>query len=159
MNIEKVVNPVQPVFLRSDSTQSKETFQDIFKRALNNKSSSRPPKIELIGVLMPCSQTIQGCHYRFKLDCYSEEYLLDLSDALTLVAKKLEWDEVTVKGYLNIEDRIFEVEKMTLAHASSPPQKVTATPVESYFDIERYKRAIALQLNGWLEPEPGYLAS
>lgn len=58
MYVEKVnsrMNPVSPLFLRSDSTQldqHKEAFREVFQQTLNNRSNSRPSKIELRGVLV-----------------------------------------------------------------------------------------------------------
>ena len=56
MYIQNSISPVQSLTLRSngaDLNQHKETFHDIFQRTLNNKSNSRPPKIELTGILVP----------------------------------------------------------------------------------------------------------
>jgi len=56
MYIEQVnncVNPVSPLFVRTDSMQldqHKVAFRKIFHQALNNRLNSRPPKIELRGV-------------------------------------------------------------------------------------------------------------
>lgn len=63
MYIERAVNPVQASFFRSNSAefnQKQETFHDIFQRTLNSKSSSRPPKIELTGILVPCNELAGG---------------------------------------------------------------------------------------------------
>ncbi len=63
MYIQNSINPAEPAFLRRDSSQfnqNRETFHEIFQRTLNNKSSSRPPKFELIGILVPCSKVVHG---------------------------------------------------------------------------------------------------
>lgn len=159
MYIETAINPVQPSFFRSNSTEfnkQKETFHDIFQRTLNSKSSSRPPKIELTGILVPCNEVAGGLRFKFKLETDSNEYLLSMSDALSVIAKKAEWEEVTVKGCLNLESNIFEVEKISLAQGSQP-FKITPTVGDSYFDIDTYKKLIALR--GKIEPAPDYLAS
>lgn len=159
MQIQNSINPVSPAFLRSDSTQfsqNKETFHDIFQRTLNNKSSSRPPKIELTGILVPCNKIVQGYQCKFKLETDSKEYFLSMSDALTLVAKKIEWEEVTVKGTLDPDDSLFEVEKISLVQRSEP-FRLTLGPIDSYFDLDQYQRTIAQR--GKLDLAPEYLAS
>ena len=79
MYIQNSNNPVSHAFFRSDSTQfnqNRETFHDIFRRTLNNKSGSRPPKIELTGILVPCGKVVQGYKCKFKLETDSKEYFL-----------------------------------------------------------------------------------
>ncbi|MGE0634314.1 MAG: hypothetical protein AB7O96_18005 [Pseudobdellovibrionaceae bacterium] len=159
MNIERTINPVQASFFRSNSTEfnkQKETFHDIFQRTLNSKSSSSPPKIELTGILVPCNEVVAELRFKFKLETDTKEYLLSMSDALSLIAKKAEWDEVTVKGCLSPEGNIFEVEKIFLVQ-DSQPLKITTSVGDSYFDIDTYKKLIAMR--GKIELTPDYLAS
>lgn len=159
MYTERVVNPIQPSFFKSNSTEfnkQKETFEDIFQRTLNNKSNSRPPKIELTGMLVPCDEVAHGYRFKFKLETESSEYLLRMSDTLVAIAKKVEWEKVSVRGCLNFEDGIFEVEKISLVE-SSQPFKFMPNVSESYFDIDTYKKLIALR--GKIEVAPDYLAS
>lgn len=81
---------------------------------------------------------------------------MSLSDALSVVAKKVEWEEVTVKAWLSLESNVFEVEKISLGQGCEP-FKITPTVGDSCFDIDTYKKLIALR--GKLEPTPDYLAS
>jgi hypothetical protein len=158
MYIERALNPVQPSFFRTNSTEfnkQKETFHDIFQRTLKSKSSSRPSKIELTGILVPCKEIVGGHRFKFKLETESNEYLLSMSDTLSLIAKKAEWEEVTVKGCLSLEGNIFEVEKINIAQHGQPI-KITTSVGDSYFDIDTYKKLIALL--GIIEPAPDYLA-
>lgn len=162
MYIEKVksrVNPVSTSFLRSDSMQldqSKEEFREIFQQTLNNRSNFRPPKIELRGVLVPCSETSHGRHFAYKLETDSDEYLLSMNDILVAVARKAEWEEVNVKGSMNFEENTFEVEKMSLARLREPFGSGAGLQ-DSCFDEYWYKEMIAQQ--GVLEPAPDYLVS
>lgn len=159
MYIERALNPVQPLFFRTNSTEfnkQKETFHDIFQHTLKSKSSSRPSKIELTGILVPCNETAGGLRFKFKLETESNEYLLSMSETLSLIAKKAECEEVTVKGCPSLEGNIFEVEKINIAQHGQP-FKITTSVGDSYFDIDTYKKLIALL--GKIEPAPDYLAS
>lgn len=159
MNIQNSISPVSPAFLRSDSAQfnqQRETFHDIFQRTLNNKSGSRPPKIELTGILVPCTKVVQGYKCKFKLETDSKEYFLSMSDAVASVAKQIEWEEVTVRGFLDPDDGLFEVEKISLAKTGEP-FRLTTGPLEPYYEIDQIKRTIAQR--GKLDLAPEYLAS
>lgn len=141
-----------------DSTQfnqHKETFRDIFQRTLNHKSGSRPPKIELTGILIPLQKGQQN-QCSFKIETDQNEYLLRMSDAVLLVAKKLEWEEVTVKGYLDLDEGIFEVEKVSLSNRSEP-YRLSLGPTDLYFELDQYKKSIARK--GIIDVAPDYLAS
>ncbi len=159
MQIQNSINSVSCAFLRSDTTQfnqNKEMFHDIFQRRLNSKSGSRPPKIELTGILVPCNTVVQGYRCKFKLETDSKEYFLSMSDSVALVAKKIEWEEVTVKGFLDPDDGLFEAEKISLAQRSEPFRLMTG-PLESYFELDQFKRTIAQR--GKLDLALEYLAS
>lgn len=159
MYIQNSINPVSPAFLRNDSAQfnqKRETFYDIFQRTLNNKSSSRPPKIELTGILVPCGEVVQGYQCKFKLETDSNEYFLIMGDPIALVAKRIEWEEVSVRGILDPDDGLFEVEKISLAQRSEP-FRLMAGPLEPCFELEHYKRTIVQR--GKLDLAPEYLAS
>lgn len=159
MQTENNIKPVLPAFLQSDPAQlnqNRETFHDIFQRSLNQVSGSRPPKIELTGLLVPFSKVIRGQHCKFKLETDSDEYFLSMNDSLSLIAKKVEWDEVTVKGFLDNDESLFEVEKISLA-PSGESVKLSTVLSEPYFDLELYKRTIAQR--GKLDLAPDYLAS
>ena len=157
MYTENLVNSVQPAFLCSDSThldQRKDTFRDIFQHSLNNKANSRPPKIELTGILAPCSTIYKGQVYKFKLETDAEGYFLRMSAPLARLAKEIEWHEVTVKGYLDFAGEILEVEKISLSRISEPLE-VTARFEEPPLVFDDVQKALAKP--GELEPH--YLAS
>ncbi len=155
MYTDRVVNPIQPVFLKNSTEFRKqsETFHDVFYRTMN-RSNSRPPKMELTGILVPCDEVVESRHYKYKLETDSDDYLLSMTENLIAVAKKAEWEKVTVKGTLNMESGIFEVEKLTIINES---QSFKPNFGGLHFDIENYKKAIARL--GKLEPIPDYLAS
>jgi hypothetical protein len=145
MIIENAINPVSSVFLRNDSNRfhpNRETFHDIFQRKLNSQSGSRPPKIELTGILIPCRKLVQGSECHFQLETDSQEYFLTMKDSLLLVAKRLEWEEVTVKGFLNPADGSVEVEKVSLA-GKNEAFRLGVGSMDSYFELDQYKRIIA----------------
>jgi hypothetical protein len=159
MYIEKLINPVAPIFLRGNSadlSQSKNTFRDILKQALNNKSSSRPPKVELEGILIPCYEERLGRTYRFKLGTESSEYFLCFSDVLEKLARKAAWEEVEVKGYFNFDSRVVDVEKINLLDLGDAID-VPSVPREPSSDLDAYKRII--DMRGKLEPALDYMAS
>jgi len=159
MQIQNSINSVLPGFLRSDltpSNQNRETFHDIFQRTLNNKSGSRPPKIELTGILVPCNEFVKSYRCKFKLETDSREYLLSMSEAVSLVAKKIEWEEVTVKGFLDPDDGLFEVGKISLAQRREP-FRLNTGPLELSFELNQCKRTI--EQRGKLDLAPEYLAS
>jgi hypothetical protein len=144
MYIEQFINPVSPVFLRSDSTQfnqSKETFHDIFQRTLNHNSGSRPPKIELTGILVPIAKLAPKPQSDFKLETDQNDYVLRMSDAVSILAKKLEWEEVTVMGYHDADEGIFEVEKISLSNRSEP-YRLSLGPTDLFFELDQYKKSI-----------------
>lgn len=134
----------------------KETFSEIFHYTLNNRSNSRPPKIELRGVLVPCDEILYGRHFAYKLETDSDEYLLMMAEPLISVARKAEWEEVYVKGVIDFEQNTFEVEKISLARLSEPFVSGVGWPVSS-FDESLYKKMI--EQHGTLEPAADYLAS
>lgn len=158
MQIEQTTKPVSQVSLRSDSnefTQKRETFYDIFQRTLNNKSNSRPPKIELTGVLIPLQdQTNHGCDFKIETD--HSEYLLRMSESTKTIARKLAWEEVVAKGYFDIDEGIFEVEKISQSN-SSEPLRLSLGPMDLQHEIEHYKRTITKK--GKLDVAAEYLAS
>jgi hypothetical protein len=93
---------------------------------------------------------------KFKLEADSKEYFLCMSDSVEVVAKKVEWEEVTVKGFLDPDDCLFEVEKISLAQMSEPFRPAMA-PMESSFELDQYKRTIFQR--GTLDLAPEYVAS
>lgn len=163
MYIEKPIKPISLVTLRSDTAnlnrqfnQQKETFRDVFQRTLNYKSGSRPPKIQLTGILIPLQRpaSLNQCNYKIETD--QNEYLLRMSDAVSLIAKKLEWEEVTIKGYLDPEEGIFEVEKISISNRNEP-YRLSLGPADLYFELDQYRKSIARK--GVVDVAPDYLAS
>lgn len=158
MFVENTIRPTQSASLRnnlSKSSSSSNSFHDVFQQALNSKSNSRPPKLELTGLLIPCYRELHGRILRFKLGTESNEYLLSMSPTLAQAAKNAEWEEVTVKGHLNLDSNVFDVEKLTLTETEEPIQ--TPVSFKEPFDIDTYERII--NQRGKLEPAPEYLAS
>lgn len=153
------IDPIEQTQFKSNTTrfnQNGETFHDIFQRYLNNSHHSRSPKIEVTGVLVPFDKVVSGRIYKFKLDSDSKEYTLSMTKNLEAIAKKIEWEEVTVKGIFEPHTNVLKVEKMSVSQASDPIK--TALPSDDpYFDAEFYQKTISLR--GKLEPEPDYLAS
>lgn len=158
MLFEPTTHPDSRVFLRSESikfNQHAETFHDIFQRTLNYKSSSRPPKIELTGILIPLQNTqLQPCS--FKLETDQSEFHLRMNETNCMLAKKMEWEEVTVKGYLDPDEGLFDVEKISLSNRSEP-DRISIGPTDLYFELDQYKNSIARR--GVLDVAPDYLAS
>lgn len=156
MYIENSTNYMQPTSTIQNLNLHRETFHDIFHRTLNNKSNSRPPKIELNGVLIPFNKVIRGQFYEYKLETDSKDYFLTMSSALSEVAHKIEWEVVTVKGVLDIETNVFDVEKISLSKLNDPSRFVDFYG-DPYFDVDTYERTIAQR--GKLEPAFDDLAS
>lgn len=158
MFVERAINPTESVSLRNNLSKNKSSsnsFHDVFQQSLNSKSNSRPPKLELTGLLIPCYQELHGRVLRFKLGTESNEYLLSMSPTLAKAAKNVEWEEVSVKGHLDLGSNVFDVEKLTLTETEEPIQ--IPISVKEPFDIDSYERII--NQRGKLEPAPEYLAS
>ncbi len=102
---------------------------------------SKPPKIELKGILVPNPHSSLGHDFKFKLATDSREYLLSMSPALAKMAKKIEWEDVAVKGYVDLIAKEIEVEKISVTSASDPP-KYGGLLNEFSNDIEKIKRVI-----------------
>lgn len=135
--------------------QESKFFRDIFERTVNHRSNSRPPKIELRGILVPIQKmNDQNCFYKIETD--QNEYFLRMSHSHLVVAKKIEWEEVTIKGYLDLDDEIFEVEKISVA-TRNEPNRFSFGPADPYFELDQYKRVI--DQKGALEVSPDFLAS
>ena len=158
MLVDNVIKPVE--FIQATGMdknhQSSDSFQDILKRKLKSNSNFQPPKVELTGVLIPCRQEYGGQTFRFKLGTQSNEYLLSIKHNLFELAKKASWDEITVKGVLDDEGNILEVEKMILKQ-SVEEELVPVGFREPVFDVDAYVRMIGQR--GKLEPALDYLAS
>jgi hypothetical protein len=158
MFVENTIRPTQSASLRDNLSKDSSTpnsFHDVFQQALNSKSNSRPPKLELSGLLMPIYKELHGRVLRFKLGTESNEYLLSMSPTLAQAAKNAEWEEVTVKGHLDLDNNVFDVEKLTLTEIDEPIQMPVS--FKEPFDIDSYERII--HQRGKLEPAPEYLAS
>lgn len=133
-----------------------ETFYDILQYCLSNDRNSRPPKIEVTGILIPFDKSVGGRAYKFKLESEPTEYTLSMSKTLEGLAKKLEWEEVTVKGLLDLYTNILEVEKISLNSTSDPIKNVPPS-LDSYLEFEHFQKTIARR--GILEPSVDYLVS
>ncbi|MBN8536447.1 MAG: hypothetical protein J0M15_05305 [Deltaproteobacteria bacterium] len=97
------IQQIQQTYFKADTTHfnhNSETIHDIFQRCLNNSHHSSSPKIEVTCFLVPFGGVFAGRSYKFKLESNSKEYTLDLNKTHEGVAKKIEWEEVTVKGWL-----------------------------------------------------------
>ncbi len=140
-NTNKAILPTSNIN-STQFNQYKESFHDAFHRTLNSRSNSRLPKIELTGILIPCNHTQNGTNYRFKLGTDSKEYFLNLNEAPSKIAKKMEWEEVTVKGYLNLGSLIFEVEKISLSEKLKPIE-MSSQVGDSFFELDFFKNRIA----------------
>lgn len=159
MQTNSNVNNFSKVFSKNDLNefnQAKETFHDIFQRTLKKISGSRPPKIELTGVLVPCNQSPKGYDCKFKLETDSKDYYLSMNDVLVAISKKMLWEEVIVKGFLDSDKNIIEVEKISLLQrADAIVHNHVST--EPYFELDQLRRTIAQR--GKLDLDPEYLVS
>jgi hypothetical protein len=79
-----------------------------------------------------------------------------MGNEVSLIAKKLVWEEVTIKGYLDFDEGIFEVEKISISKRNER-FPVSLGPADLYFELDQYKRSIARK--GVLDVAPEYLAS
>lgn len=136
--------------------KSENTFHDILKYSMKQVSGLRPPKIELTGVLVPITKLIKGQYCRFKLETKFGEYFLNMSPSLAKTAQKIEWDMVTVKGHFDSDEVLFEVEKIRLAQKIET-EKTNSSFIESYFELDHYKKAISKI--GKIELAPDFAAS
>ncbi len=100
----------------------KETFGEIFDLTTRGQSGRRPIKIELEGILVPCIRSIHEKRFRYRLDSTTGEYFLSMNEALKSLAKKVEWEEVIIKGQLNPDAAIVEVEKICRSQKDEPPR-------------------------------------
>lgn len=140
----------------TENIKTQESFQQILERSLNGRFSSRPPKLEISGVLTPIHKAFAGKHFKFKIVTDKTEYILSMNSELYEIAKKLEWEDVTARGYLDSTGKILSVEKLTARH-SPDDARFGGSLGDNLFDLEFYRRAISKA--GVLEPEPGYLVS
>jgi len=153
------IRPIEQIPFNNNVTRfdrNGETFQDILQYYLDNGRNSRSPKIEITGILIPFEKFVGGRAYKFKLESETTEYILSMSKDLEGIAKKLEWEKVTVKGLLDLYTNILEVEKISLSNTNDPIK--TALPLEdAYGEVEYYEKTIAQR--GILEPSLDYLVS
>ncbi len=63
---------------------------------------------------MPCHKIFHGHRYRFQLETEAQCFCLSMNSALTSLAQNVEGRSVCIKGYLDLEHKIFEVEKIGL---------------------------------------------
>jgi hypothetical protein len=120
----------------------KETFHQILERSLNNNFNSRPQKLEISGLLTPIHANANGRIFKFKLITDSEEYILNLNGDLYLIAKKVEWEEVTAKGIFIGKTKIFTVEHLILK--DSPPDLQISSKISDFnCDLNFYIKTIS----------------
>ena len=150
MSIEQTVKADSQVFLR------REKFHEIFQRALSPKSGSRPPKIELTGILVPLAKKVHKPFCKFKLESDHAECVLKMGYTILMLADKMHWEEVTVKGYLDSDEGVFEVEKISLSK-SNEPYRLFLSPTDLYLELDQYKKSISHK--GLLEVAPDFLVS
>lgn len=158
MRVDRDSDPVESSSFKNNLSKDarfSESFHDIFRRSLSNKSNSRPPKLELTGLLIPCYQELHNRTFRFKLGTESNEYLLSMNTELAQATKNAAWEEVTVRGHLDLESNVFDVEKITLTQTEEPVQ--IPPNFKEPFEIDTYERII--NQRGKLEPAVEYLAS
>lgn len=158
MYVERNISPVETTSLTNNLSRDSRfggTFHEVLQRTLSSKSNSRPPKLELTGLLIPCHKESFGRVFKFKLGTESNEYFLAMNSKLAQVAKNAAWEEVTVRGQLDLESNVFEVEKLTLTQTEEPIQ--VPTSFKEPLDIDAYERIISQR--GKLEPAIEYLAS
>jgi len=158
MFVSNQVKPIERVQKNgmSQQAQSLGSFHNILNRKLKNRLTFFSSTIEITGILIPCYQKYRGQTYRFKLATQAKEYLVLIKFSLSELAKKATWDEVTMKGVLSDDSKVFKVEKITL----KPQEENEMFPVwfrEPSFDVDMFTRLIGQK--GKLEPEPDYLAS
>jgi hypothetical protein len=133
-----------------------ETFHQILERSLNDKFNSRPPKMEISGVLTPVHASVGESGHQFKIVTKSSEYNLKLNSDLLQIAKRILWEEVNAKGVLDVESKIFTVERLSLKYKPDE-MGVSAKIGDINFDLDFYSKTISRL--GRLEPEPGYFAT
>ena len=132
------------------------SFHELLQRSLSGQSSSKPPKIEVSGLLVPTLSLISGQVVRFKLETNHREYFLSMNKNLEKIAKRVECEQVTVKGCFDLETQLFEVEKIFISRADSLVG-IGSVPEALTWDDNFYKRTIAKF--GKLEPAVEHLAS
>ncbi|MFN3455362.1 MAG: hypothetical protein ACK41T_10420 [Pseudobdellovibrio sp.] len=155
----------EPVIVKKDGKQVLSVLRKVRKavtRQIHRLSGkrvshhSRSPKIEVTGILVPFNRVVDGRTHKFRVDSDSNEYTLSLTKTLEGIAKKIVWEEVIVKGSLDLQSNVLEVEKISLSQSNDPIK--TAPPVDDpYFDAKYYQEAIAR--SGKVETTVDYLAS
>lgn len=127
----------------------------IKEKTLNINSHSRRPKSELTGLLVPTYTLFQNRIFKYKLITESKEYLLSMESDLAHAANSAVWEKVTVRGYLDYDTDIFNVEKLTV----KAPKNINPIPsnLKGLMEIDFYKKII--NQYGKLEPSIDYLAS
>jgi hypothetical protein len=159
MYIAQSIKPVSPAFFRNDSaqfSQNKDAFHDIFQRKLTDKSGVRPPKVHLTGVLIALGKSAIKPDCKFKLETDQSNYILRMSDEILAIANRLEWEEVTVKGHMNSDEDIFNVEKISLSNTDES-YEIFLGPTDLYLELDQYKKTIARK--GLIDTAPEYMAS
>lgn len=158
MYVDRTINPIESDSLNNNPGKMgryPESFHDILMRTINDRSNSHPYKLELTGLLMPCYHQLQRHTFRFKLATEAREYFLAMNTKLTEAAKNVAWEVVTVRGYLDYENNVFNVERLIFTNTEDPLQ-IPANFREP-IDLETFERII--HQRGKLEPAIDDLAS
>lgn len=158
MSIEQSISSIQSASFMNSTARfgnSEEAFHDVFQRALNDRSSSRPPKVEVAGILVPVGHLSSGRRYRYRLESDLGEFTLKMSAALEFLARRVEWEEVTVKGYLESDCNVIEVEKLK-ANKTNDLLKPYSSH-EAYLDADFFAKSIAQF--GKLEPALDFIGT
>lgn len=132
------------------------TFRDLLQQALARNSNIQPQKIEVSGLLIPCWHEIDNQIFRFKIGTDTGEFFLRLNNPLVEMAKMASWDEVTITGYVDLETRVIEVDKLYFLNSNGT---TPAHPVglDSTLEVETYKKVF--DRHGMLQQEPDHWAS
>lgn len=140
----------------TETYQPNESFHQILERSLNSNFGSRPPKMEITGILTPIYASPESHRIGYKIINDFDDYLLYLNSQLYQLAHRAEFEEVTVKGYFDHTKKVFTVEKLILRSRSDESSE-NIKQVESYFDLDNYRKTISKA--GYLEPDYGFMVS
>jgi len=89
-----------------------DAFQSTLSRALAYQNSSRLPKMEFSGTLIPSQEAgLKRC-FPYTLRTKMNKYRLQVDDALIGLAKGLEWKEVIVRGPFDFDAFAIEAEEL-----------------------------------------------
>jgi hypothetical protein len=122
-----------------------ETLQN---HVFQKPASSSPRRMQLQGTLIPCNELYFGERFRFKLETRMNEYYLKMNNGMEITAKRLEWEEVTVSGYLDPDSKMFVVER--ILNLQKPDSVRMSLGLDSVLDVDHLRTII--NRYGKLEP-------